>query len=222
MARQINDTGLHLIEGFEGLFLRAYHGGADRPGLLTIGYGHTSEAGPPTVTAGMTITRQEADDILRADLTRCEAEVERLVKVPLNDDQFGAITSFDFNVGGTQFGNSTLLRKLNAGDYAAVPGALMSWVNSNGRRQDGLVDRRHKEGLLFMSALPIAKSANYIKPDDPDATARAVQHALNENGYGLIRNEDGSTAAGLLTEDGEFGALSCDAIMAAIKKAGHA
>lgn len=209
MPRQINDTGLKLIEGFEGLYLHAYHGAADRPGLWTIGFGHTSEAGPPPVVEGMTITRQQADDILRADLAKCEADVERLITVPLNDNQFAAIVSFTFNCGSGALQNSTLRRKLNAGDYASVPGSLMMWVNANGVRVQGLVTRRQAEGALFMSQpSPIASSA--VKPDDPDATAREVQHALNENGYGP------------LDEDGDIGPQSLNAIMKAIKKAGHA
>lgn len=209
MARQINDTGLKLVEGFEGLYLHAYHGAADVPGLLTIGYGHTSEAGPPTVVAGQVITHQEADDILRADLSKCEADVERLVKVPLNDNQFAAIVSFTFNCGAGALEHSSLLRRLNAGDYASVPGSLMAWVNANSRRVEGLVTRRHAEGSLFMS-IPSSISSNTIKPDDPDASARDVQTALNDAGFGPIE------------VDGDIGQQSLNAIRAAIKKAGHA
>ena len=209
MVRQINDTGLRLIEGFEGLYLHAYHGSADRPGLLTIGYGHTDEAGPPKVVAGLTISKQEADDILRADLAKCEADVERLVKVQLNDNQFAAIVSFTFNCGAGALGGSTLLRRLNAGDYNTVPAELMKWANANGRRVEGLVTRRRAEGSLFMSQ-SAAISSNTVKPDDPDATAREIQHALNDGGYGPI------------AEDGDIGTESLNAIRAAIKKAGHA
>ena len=206
MARQINDEGLRLIEGFEGLYLHAYHGAADVPGLLTIGYGHTSEAGPPTVVAGQTITKQEADDILRADLSKVEDEVEKLVKVPLNDNQFAAIVSFTFNCGGGALAGSSLLRRLNAGNYASVPDSLMSWVNSNGRRQEGLVSRRQREGLLFMSQ-PNSIASNTVVVDDPDATAKQVQHELNVAGYGP------------LDEDGDIGDKTLKAIMKAIKKA---
>lgn len=206
MARQIDDEGLRLVEGFEGLYLHAYHGAADVPGLLTIGYGHTSAAGAPKVVAGQTITKQEADDILRSDLSSVEAEVEKVVKVPLNDNQFAAIVSFTFNVGGSALRGSTLLRKLNAGDYSTVPSELLKWANSNGRRQEGLVSRRRREGLLFMSQ-PTAVASNTVVVDDPDVTAKQIQHELNVMGFGP------------LDEDGDIGPTSLKAIEKLIKKA---
>ncbi len=201
--RQINDDGLKLIESFEGLFLTAYHGAADRPGLLTIGYGHTDAAGPPHVVAGMTITKDEANNILRADLGKVEAEVESLVKVPINDNQFAALVSFAFNCGSTALKNSSLLRKLNSGDYDSVPQSLLAWVNANGKRVQGLVRRRVAEGELWSRG--DAASTNTIEVDDP-INAKDIQEALNDAGFGP------------LTVDGKLGPKSLTSIMAAIKK----
>ena len=123
-----SQRGLDLIKEFEGLYLQAYRCPA---GVLTIGYGHTSVAGEPKVVAGMKITKQEAEDILRRDLAAVEADVGRLVKVPLTQNQFDALVSFQFNTGG--LGRSSALKRLNAGNYADVPAALLLWNKEIGR-----------------------------------------------------------------------------------------
>ncbi|GHC79294.1 lysozyme [Limoniibacter endophyticus] len=142
--RQINREGLDHIKRWEGVRLVAYR---DVAGVLTIGYGHTSNAGAPKVTPGMKITEAEAERILQTDLRKFEKRVSELVKVPLNDNQFAALVSFDFNTGALH--KSTLLKKLNAGDYDAVPVELMKWVNAGGKRVQGLVNRRASEAGLW-------------------------------------------------------------------------
>lgn len=168
MPRQINQAGLDLIRQWEGKYLTAYHGAADRPGLLTIGYGHTDAAGPPKVVAGMTITEQEAQDILRSDLGKVEASVERTVKVKINDNQFAALVSFVYNVGENNFAGSTLLRKLNAGQYDVVPSELMKWTKANGVTVKGLANRRAAEGALWV------KGATFTAPKPQAATATKI------------------------------------------------
>ena len=155
MTRRINAAGLSLVKQWEGLKNTAYR---DVAGVLTIGYGHTSAAGAPKVTPGMTIGDKEAERILRADLAKFEARVERLVKVPLTDNQFSALVSFDFNAGALH--KSTLLKKLNKGDYAAVPVELMKWVHSGGRKIQGLVNRRAAEAGLWAKGDFV--SSNYV------------------------------------------------------------
>jgi GH24 family phage-related lysozyme (muramidase) len=145
---QINDAGLEIIKHFEGRKLQAYQ---DSVGIWTIGYGHTSAAGAPQVRAGMTITEQQAEDILKQDLGLFEAGVRDRVKVPLNSDQFSALVSFAFNVGLGALGNSTLLRKLNAGDYAGAANEFTRWVKAGGATLPGLVRRRDAERALFLS-----------------------------------------------------------------------
>ncbi|WP_204141532.1 lysozyme [Halomicronema sp. CCY15110] len=145
---QINDAGLEIIKHFEGRRLQAYQ---DSVGIWTIGYGHTSAAGDPQVRAGMVISEQEAEDILKQDLELFEAGVRDRVNVALNSDQFSALVSFSFNVGLGAFGNSTLLRKLNAGDYPGAANEFTRWVKAGGTTLPGLVRRRDAEKALFLS-----------------------------------------------------------------------
>ena len=144
MARRINAAGLSHIMQWEGKRLVAYQ---DVAGIWTIGYGHTTAAGIPRVREGMRISDKEAEDILKTDLRKFEDRVSRLVKVPMTDNQFAVLVSFDFNTGALH--KSTLLKKLNAGDYDAVPAELMKWVNAEGKRVQGLVNRRAAEAGLW-------------------------------------------------------------------------
>lgn len=165
MARRINAAGLSLIKQWEGLKTTAYK---DVAGILTIGYGHTSAAGAPKVTPGMAIGDKEAERILQNDLAKFEARVERLVTVPVNDNQFAVLVSFDFNTGALH--KSTLLKKLNKGDYDAVPGELAKWVNAGGRKVQGLVNRRAAEAGLwakgaFVSSNTVAATTTTDKTD---------------------------------------------------------
>lgn len=169
MTRRINAAGLSLVKQWESLRTTAYR---DAVGVWTIGYGHTSVAGGPIVTAGMKITADEADVILRTDLSKFEARVDRLVKVALTDNQFAALVSFDFNTGALD--KSTLLKKLNKGDYSAVPAELMKWVNAGGKKLNGLVNRRSTEAGLWAKGAFV--SSNYI-----DATATAPAVLTKEN-----------------------------------------
>lgn len=140
-----------MIKQFEGLRLKSY---TDAAGVLTIGYGHTSAAGNPIVTRGLTITEAQAEKILATDLGQFEAAVERLVKVPLTDNQFSALVSFTYNVGVTSLTKSTLLKKLNKGDYEAVPSEMAKWVKAGGKRLQGLANRRMAEGNLWIKDEP--------------------------------------------------------------------
>lgn len=139
--RLINDAGLALLKQWEGLRLNAY---LDTGGVWTIGYGHTK-----TAREGMEIDAVEAERLLREDLRDAQSAVERLVTVPLTDNQHGALVSFVFNIGETQFRGSTLLKRLNAGRYGDVPAQLARWKYDNGRVIDGLVNRRAAEAGLW-------------------------------------------------------------------------
>lgn len=144
MARRINAAGLAHIMQWEGERLTAYQ---DVAGIWTIGYGHTTAAGAPSVKFGMRITDAEAEEILKRDLAKFEERVSRLVKVPITDNQFAVLVSFDFNTGALH--KSTLLKKLNNRDYEAVPVELMKWVNAGGKKVPGLVNRRAAEAGLW-------------------------------------------------------------------------
>ena len=147
MTRQISPHGLAKLKQWEGLKTKAYK---DAGGVWTIGYGHTAMAGSPQPYQGQVITAVEAESILLKDLTQYEAAVENNVKVKLNDNQFAALVSFAFNVGIHAFKNSTLLKKLNQGNFDAVPTELMKWTKAGGKKLQGLVNRRRAEGYLWM------------------------------------------------------------------------
>ncbi len=142
----INQAGLDLVKEFEGLSLTVYTCPA---GLPTIGYGHVLT---PSSGGMETITEEEAEDLLRADLRTAEGAVERLIRVPLNENQFSALTSFTFNLGSGALQRSTLRHKLNAGDYDEVPDELLRWCYAGGRRLAGLLRRRTAEAALWATA----------------------------------------------------------------------
>lgn len=140
---------LEHVKRWEGLRLEAYPDPGSKDGNpWTIGYGHTSDAFMK-VYKGQKITQGQAEAALEYDLGEAEAIVLRLVKVPLTDGQRGALTSFVFNVGEGNFSKSTLLKRLNAGDYDAVPGQLAKWVKNDGKTMNGLVNRRAAEAGLW-------------------------------------------------------------------------
>lgn len=142
-----SDKGREFIEMWEEggkAKLRPYDDGT---GVLTIGFGHTTPAGPPKVVRGMTITADEADRILASDLAAVEVNVCHHVEISLTQAQFDCLVSFDFNTGGLV--RSTVLRRVNAGQFDLVPAALMMWVRGGGRVMQGLVRRRKAEGILF-------------------------------------------------------------------------
>lgn len=175
MTRRISPEGLALIKQWEAFIPFAYDD-FDPPrnrrkikpgdvvrGTLTKGYGHTG----PDVKPGDTISEAEASALLQRDLASVEGAVERLVKVPLTDNQFGALCAFVLNIGEGAFGGSTLLKKLNAGDYAAVPKELMKWVTSKGRRMQGLVNRRAAEAGLWAKGSFVSSNTVEAKPAKP-------------------------------------------------------
>ena len=145
---QINDDGLLLIESFEGLELTAYQ---DSVGVWTIGYGHTSMAGPPTVTPGLRISEAEAERILQQDLKVFERGVDAALTIDTTADQFSAMVSFAFNVGVGAFEDSTLLRKHNAGDFVGAADEFLRWVFAGGQKLPGLERRRDAERALYLS-----------------------------------------------------------------------
>lgn len=171
---KVSKDGLNLIKEFEGVRLTAYKCPAD---VWTIGIGHTSAAGAPEVKPGMTITLQEAYDILNSDLGQYEDAVNKLVKVPLTQNQFDALVSFVYNVGVGAFQKSTLLKKLNDGQYNAVPGELMKWTKAGGKELPGLVRRRRAEAALWRGVdetSSIGEDAR-LEPDAPKPSKTMVQ-----------------------------------------------
>jgi lysozyme len=145
---KMTDEGLALIKRFEGLRLDAYR---DAVGIWTIGYGHTSLAGAPKVTAGLKLTEIEAHEILTRDVEVFAKGVQQAVTIELTDLQFSALVSFAFNVGLSAFKRSSVLAAVNSRDFDAVPRRLILWTKAGGRVLPGLVRRRAAEGALFVS-----------------------------------------------------------------------
>jgi lysozyme len=165
--RKLTREGIEKIKQFEGLKLTAYQCSA---GVWTIGYGHTS-----TAKKGMKITEEEAESLLYADLEVFESAVDRLVQVKLTEWQFSALVSFAFNVGVRAFEKSTLLKKLNAGNYDAVPAQLMRWNKTKGKVVAGLTNRRAAEAGMWAKGSFVESSTTKAEAKDkPLAKSREV------------------------------------------------
>lgn len=142
--RRIGPAGLELVKSFEQLRLRAYLPTADD--VPTIGYGHTEG-----VKMGDTCTAQQAEQWLIEDLDTAERCVNGRVKMPITNNQFDALVSLVFNIGVANFKASTLLRKLNMGDYAGAAAEFHRWRFQKGKELAGLVRRRARERELFLT-----------------------------------------------------------------------
>lgn len=146
-----SSEGRQRLQAFEGLRLAAYK---DEGGVWTVGYGHTgSQVGPRTK-----ITREQAEKLLEGRLEEVAASVTALVKVPVSQAQFDALVSLTYNIGAGAFKRSTLLRKLNAGDYAGAAEQFMRWRYVRGVESMGLLKRRKAERDLFLSSPAPAKA----------------------------------------------------------------
>ena len=148
---RISERGLHLLKEWEGVRLKKYK---DVAGKWTIGVGHLitrEELMGGKFDNG--ITPSEAIVLLVKDVRPAESAVNRLVKCHLLQHQFEALVSFVFNLGEENFKKSTLLRKLNAWDYDAVPKELRKWVYAGGKKIKGLINRRENEIKLWRGEL---------------------------------------------------------------------
>lgn len=143
----MNEAGYNLSRKSEGLRLKAYKCPA---GIWTIGYGATRYEDGSKVKEGDLITKERAEELLKNLMSKFEKSVKRLVQVQLNDNQFSALVDFSYNVGTGNFANSTLLRKLNAGDTIGASKEFERWVYSKGVKLPGLVKRRKAERKLFL------------------------------------------------------------------------
>ncbi|HDC4530752.1 lysozyme [Enterobacter asburiae] len=145
---QTSDKGIAMIKEFEGCKLTAYQ---DSVGVWTIGYGWTQPVDGKPIRAGMTINQETAERLLKTGLVSYESDVSRLVKVGLTQGQFDALVSFTYNLGARSLSTSTLLRKLNAGDYAGAADEFLRWNKAGGKVLNGLTRRREAERALFLS-----------------------------------------------------------------------
>jgi len=138
---KISAEGLALIKKFEGCELEAYKCSA---GVWTIGYGHTKG-----VEEGMTITKDQAEEMLLEELVEYEKAVEEAVHNQLDQCMFDALVSWTYNLGPTNLNSSTMLKVLNAGEYDEVPAQIKRWNKAGGKVLEGLIRRREAEALLF-------------------------------------------------------------------------
>ena len=138
---RVSDICFNKIQEFEGLRLTAYKCPA---GVWTIGFGHTKG-----VKMGQTITKAQAETLLRGDLLPCE-EYVRGLNLELTQGQFDALVDFCFNLGTAALQRSTLLQKIRTkADELTIRNEFAKWVNAGGVRLQGLVKRRAWEADRF-------------------------------------------------------------------------
>ena len=189
----LSRRGAAFITHFEGVYTHLYN---DPVGHCTIGVGHLVHHGPcnggEPADFRNGITKSQAMDLLREDASGFARDVEARVTVPLKQHQLDALVSFAFNVGAGAFASSTLLRKLNKGDYGAVPSELARWTKAGGKTLPGLVRRRRAEGQLFAKGdydpgprAEIATGEHAGHPDEQPASVRDVQKELAAIGWPL-------------------------------------
>ncbi len=140
-------VGINLITSYEDEKLIAYDDGV---GVWTIGIGTTVYPNGAKVKKGDKCTEEQALEYLQHDLKSFEKTVSDSVKVPLSQNQFDALVSLSYNIGSGAFKNSTLLKKLNAKDYAGAADQFPRWNKGGGKVLKGLVRRRDAERSLFL------------------------------------------------------------------------
>lgn len=150
-----SERGIQFIKSFEA-FMPTPYKALDYPKTkkLTIGYGHLIQPGEKFTT----LTEPQACDLLADDLVQFERDVTRLVKVAITQDMFDALVSFAYNCGADidadtiaeGLGDSTLLKKLNSGDFLGAADEFLKWCKCNGVEVNGLKRRRTAERDMFL------------------------------------------------------------------------
>jgi lysozyme len=138
---------IELIKKFEGFSAKPYLCPAK---VWTIGYGSTRyEDGTPVKSTDKPIDESRAIQIMQETLKTYENAVSRYVTVNINQNQFDALVSFAYNLGNKALLNSTLLKRINEGNFLAANNQFMRWVYADGVKLQGLVRRREAERVLF-------------------------------------------------------------------------
>jgi lysozyme len=178
----LSAEGRAKIEGYEGYHARlpdggckayqeTFHGKKDK---WTIGYGCTEG-----VYEGLVWTKEQSDAAFERELSKFESAVNRLVTVPLNQNQFDALVSFSYNCGIGALQSSSLLKKLNKGDYDGAAGQFQFWNHAGGGVVAGLTQRRASEASLFrkpVEPLPLPSMPQTVekRTEPPSAGAAAT------------------------------------------------
>lgn len=147
---KISPKGLELIKKYEGFFAKPYLCPA---GVPTIGYGTTYYPNGHKVTLqDKPISEQTASAILMDTLVTYERSVDSYTRDDINQNQFDALVSFCYNLGGYNLKRSTLLKKVNKNpDDPTIKDEFNKWVRAGGRKLKGLVRRRAEEADLYFS-----------------------------------------------------------------------
>ena len=192
---ELSQAAVDLVKKWEG-WHRALPDGRAAPYICpaavpTLGYGATFLLDGSKVTLETApVDRAEGERLLIAQLAIFRRGVIALVRVPLNANQLGALTSFAFNVGLGRLRASTLLRRVNTGDFAGAAEEFPKWNRGGGRVLPGLVARRIEERALFLRAIaagPTPGSAGsrngYLerpaRPEEPRELVRTTPPWLN-------------------------------------------
>ena len=156
---RVSLKGRDFIKEKEGFRARPYLCSGKVP---TIGYGTTVYPNGTKVTlADRPVNQIQADYYFMRDLEQFERDVNSLIMRPCTQGQFDALVSFAYNVGSDidldsvaeGLGDSTLLRKFNAGDFVGASNEFVKWNKSKGVVVDGLTKRRLQEKVMFLGEL---------------------------------------------------------------------
>jgi len=142
---QISPAGQAFIKQAEGLTLTR----TTDVGHPSIGYGHTIQDGDDI---GDSINQAQADALFQNDIAAAGSAVNNAITVQVSQNQFDAMGSLAFNIGATAFANSTLVKDLNAGDFAGAAAQFSQWDMSGGQINQDLVERRAGETNMFNGA----------------------------------------------------------------------
>lgn len=173
---KINDKGIALLKGFEGLRLKVYLCSA---GIATVGYGATTYSnGMKVQMTDPPITVAAAEELLRYHLGKFEQGVEALLDVPVNENQFSALVSFAYNIGLGALGKSTLIQLVNKGDMAGTAEQFLVWCKANGQVIPGLLKRRKAERALFLTPVTTSKLPNGPSDGDIENKLKNIENKL--------------------------------------------
>ena len=180
----ISKIGIDLIKSFEGCYLRAYKCPA---GVWTIGWGTTEPINGVKPHEGMSITQQQADDLLVKNLKSYENAVNKYVTyTKLNQNQYDALVSFTYNCGAGALQKSDLLKKLNKGDVLGAADEFLRWNKGGGKVLSGLVRRREAEKKLFLKEDKEVIKKVKIKLNGVEKNVEAIE----KDGHNYVKLQD--------------------------------
>lgn len=149
LASSLALAGSFLIAPSEGLVTKTY---LDPVNILTSCRGHVGSE----LKLGQTFTVDQCDKVFAEDLIKHDKQLMSVVKVPFKSDyQHAAMLSFVYNAGIGNFSSSTMLKRLNTGNYGGACLELTRWIYAKGKKLNGLVTRRTKEYQFCMGEVPL-------------------------------------------------------------------